>query len=56
MRDISTLRYSCSHVLAQAVKKIWSEVKLGIGPAIENGFYYVVTMLKYYRDTCPAKL
>ncbi len=38
--DISTLRHSCSHILAQAVKELWPEVKLGIGPAIEDGFYY----------------
>ncbi|MDD5465618.1 MAG: threonine--tRNA ligase [Candidatus Omnitrophica bacterium] len=38
--DLSTLRHSCSHVLAQAVKELWPEVKLAIGPAIEDGFYY----------------
>lgn len=38
--DLSTLRHSCSHVLAAAVKELWPEVKLAIGPAIEDGFYY----------------
>ncbi|MFA6357439.1 MAG: threonine--tRNA ligase [Candidatus Omnitrophota bacterium] len=38
--DLDTLRHSCSHVLAQAVKKLWPEVKLAIGPSIEDGFYY----------------
>jgi len=38
--DLNTLRHSCSHVMAQAVKAIWPEVKLGIGPSIEDGFYY----------------
>ena len=33
-------RHSCSHVLAQAVKRIYPTVKVAIGPAIENGFYY----------------
>ncbi|MBQ4072368.1 MAG: threonine--tRNA ligase [Clostridia bacterium] len=33
-------RHSCSHVLAQAVKRIYPSVKVAIGPAIENGFYY----------------
>ena len=33
-------RHSTSHVLAQAVKRLYPGVKLGIGPAIENGFYY----------------
>ncbi len=34
------LRHSLAHIMASAVKEIWPEVKLGIGPAIENGFYY----------------
>jgi len=38
--DLHTLRHSCAHVMAQAVKGLWPEVKLGIGPAIEDGFYY----------------
>lgn len=33
-------RHSASHILAQAVKRLYPTVKLGIGPAIENGFYY----------------
>ncbi|MBQ1352457.1 MAG: threonine--tRNA ligase [Firmicutes bacterium] len=33
-------RHTTSHILAQAVKHIWPEAKLAIGPAIENGFYY----------------
>ena len=35
-----TLRHTASHILAQAVKRLYPEVKLAIGPAIENGFYY----------------
>ncbi|MEG2001415.1 MAG: threonine--tRNA ligase, partial [Evtepia sp.] len=35
-----TYRHTCSHVLAQAVKRLYPEIKLAIGPAIENGFYY----------------
>jgi len=38
--DLSTLRHSCSHIMAEAVKQLWPEVKLGIGPSIEDGFYY----------------
>ena len=37
---IERIRHSCAHVLAQAVKELYPEVKLGIGPVIENGFYY----------------
>jgi len=38
--DLSTLRHSTSHVMAQAVKMLWPGAKLGIGPSIEDGFYY----------------
>jgi threonyl-tRNA synthetase len=34
------LRHSCAHVLAQAVQELYPRAKLGIGPPIENGFYY----------------
>ena len=37
---IEKMRHSASHVLAHAVLKLYPEAKLGIGPAIENGFYY----------------
>lgn len=39
-KELEKLRHSCSHVLAQAVKKLFPNAKLGIGPAIEDGFYY----------------
>ena len=35
-----TFRHTASHILAQAVKKLYPEAKLAIGPAIDNGFYY----------------
>ena len=38
--NIETIRHSLAHVLAQAVKSLYPKVKFGIGPAIENGFYY----------------
>lgn len=38
--NLETLRHSMSHVLAAAVKELWSDVKFAIGPSIENGFYY----------------
>ena len=40
MNELQTLRHSASHILAQAVKRLFPEVKLAIGPAIDNGFYY----------------
>ena len=39
-KDLDALRHSCSHVTADAVKRLFPKVKLGIGPAIEDGFYY----------------
>jgi threonyl-tRNA synthetase len=38
--ELDKLRHSCSHVMAQAVKELWPEAKVAIGPAIESGFYY----------------
>ena len=35
-----TVRHTASHILAQAVKRLYPEAKLAIGPAIDNGFYY----------------
>lgn len=34
------IRHSSAHLLAQAVKSLWPDVKLGVGPVIEDGFYY----------------
>lgn len=38
--QLQTLRHSASHVLAQAVKRLYPDAKLAIGPAIDTGFYY----------------
>ncbi len=35
-----TYWHTCSHVMAQAVKRLWPEVKLAIGPSIVEGWYY----------------
>ena len=40
MNELQILRHSASHVLAQAVKRLYPDVKLAIGPAIDTGFYY----------------
>ena len=37
---LSTIRHTCSHVLAEAVKRVFPEAKLAIGPSIDTGFYY----------------
>lgn len=39
-KNIETIRHSLSHILAAAVLEMFPEAKLGIGPAIDNGFYY----------------
>ena len=39
-KQIEKMRHSLSHIMASAVTEIWPKTKLGMGPAIENGFYY----------------
>ena len=38
--DLNVLRHTCSHIMAQAIKRLWPQAKLAIGPFIEKGFYY----------------
>ncbi len=38
--DLEMLRHSTSHIMAAAVQELYPHAKLGIGPAIEDGFYY----------------
>lgn len=38
--DLHAMRHSCAHILATAVTALWPEVRLGVGPVIENGFFY----------------
>ncbi|HUI26726.1 MAG TPA: threonine--tRNA ligase [Candidatus Kryptonia bacterium] len=37
---LDTLRHSCAHLMAQAVKRLWPDTQVTIGPVIDNGFYY----------------
>ncbi|MBI3322201.1 MAG: hypothetical protein HYZ94_00790 [Candidatus Omnitrophica bacterium] len=39
-QDLHALRHSAAHIMAQAVRRLWPQVKLAIGPPIEDGFYY----------------
>ena len=39
-QSLNLMRHSCAHFLAAAVVELYPEVKLGIGPAVEDGFYY----------------
>lgn len=43
-------RHTTAHIMAQAVKKLWPDAKLAIGPAIENGFYYDFDMEHKLND------
>ena len=51
-----TYWHTCSHILAQAVKRLHPEVKLAIGPAIENGFYYDFDTPEPFSETQLAEL
>ena len=51
-----TYWHTCSHVLAQAMKRLYPEVKLAIGPAIENGFYYDFDTPEPFSETQLAEL
>ncbi|PZF93027.1 threonine--tRNA ligase [Micromonospora deserti] len=53
---LNVLRHSTAHVLAQAVQDLFPEAKLGIGPPIENGFYYDFAVDKPFQPDDLAKL
>ncbi len=53
---LNVLRHSTAHVLAQAVQDVFPEAKLGIGPPIENGFYYDFDVQKPFQPDDLAKL
>jgi threonyl-tRNA synthetase len=53
---LNVLRHSTAHVLAQAVQDIFPEAKLGIGPPIENGFYYDFAVDKPFQPEDLARL
>ena len=54
--DLNTLRHSCSHVMAQAVKELWPQTKLAIGPSIEDGFYYDFDKKEPFSDEDLARI
>ena len=43
-KDLEPLRHSAAHILAQGVKRLWPTARLGIGPPIEEGFYYDIEL------------
>ena len=54
--DLDILRHSCSHIMAEAVKSLWPEAKLGIGPSIEDGFYYDFDKKEPFSDEDLARI
>ena len=44
--DLETIRHSAAHLMAQAVKQLYPETQVTIGPVIEDGFYY-----DFYRES-----
>ncbi|MEG2117680.1 MAG: threonine--tRNA ligase [Clostridia bacterium] len=55
-KELQMLRHSASHILAQAIKRLYPQTKLAIGPAIENGFYYDVDPVAPFTDETLAIL
>ena len=47
---LKIIRHSCAHLLAHALKKLYPEIKLAIGPVVDNGFYYDFLLEKRLND------
>lgn len=43
-QDLYAMRHSLAHIMATAVMRLWPDAKLGVGPVVENGFYYDVDL------------
>lgn len=43
-QDLNPMRHSLAHIMASAIQHLWPEVKLGVGPVVENGFYYDIDL------------
>ncbi len=54
--DLDRLRHSAAHILAQAVKRLFPNAKLGIGPAIKDGFYYDFEVERNFTEEDLVKL
>ncbi|MDD4940985.1 MAG: threonine--tRNA ligase [Candidatus Omnitrophica bacterium] len=54
--NLDTLRHSCSHVMAMAVKQLWPAAKVAIGPSIEDGFYYDFDKKEPFTDDDLARI
>ncbi len=54
--DVQIIRHTTAHILAQAVKRLYPEAKLAIGPAIDTGFYYDIDLDYHLTDEDLVKL
>ncbi len=45
--DLEAMRHSLAHIMATAIDELWPETKFGVGPVVENGFYYDVDLAKH---------
>ena len=43
-QTLHAMRHSLAHIMATAVRRLWPEAKFGIGPVVENGFYYDIDL------------
>ena len=48
---VEIIRHSCAHLIGHALKQLWPDAKMAIGPTIENGFYYDVDLEHQLTDT-----
>ncbi|NMP32440.1 threonine--tRNA ligase [Thalassotalea sp. M1531] len=53
---LEIIRHSCAHLLGHAIKQLWPNVKMAIGPTIDNGFYYDIDLDEALNDEDLAKL
>jgi threonyl-tRNA synthetase len=53
---LDIIRHSCAHLLGHAIKQLWPDTKMAIGPVIENGFYYDVDLDHRLTDEDMARL
>ncbi|MFT5082016.1 MAG: threonyl-tRNA synthetase [Lentisphaeria bacterium] len=53
---LEIIRHSCAHLIGHAVKQLWPEAKMAIGPTIENGFYYDIDLDYMLTDEDIEKL
>ena len=53
---LEIIRHSCAHLLGHALKQLWPDAKMAIGPTIENGFYYDIDLEHMLTDEDVAKL